>query len=219
MYEGALRGRKVTIKNAGNIERIAFELNIMCSLSHPNLRKVLAFLLLPSSTFVSVCVHFCVCLYPSQFSLACSFECWKWDGQAFVGAACPNSAAFLQILGVMLDTQVPRILLEHVSRGSVRSILDACKESNRPMVEGGSSAVWLLKLNLALGTSKGMHFLHSQTPPIIHRDLKVIKSGMTFLLLGLRLEWHSASAIIHILCRHFLVCLLVTVVGCQCRCG
>lgn len=53
------------------------------------------------------------------------------------------------------------------SRGSLFDVLRAASASQ------GASLPWARRLNMALDAAKGMLALHSHSPPIIHRDLKV----------------------------------------------
>eukprot|EP00008_Paramoeba_atlantica_P009178 CAMPEP_0201482664 /NCGR_PEP_ID=MMETSP0151_2-20130828/6929_1 /ASSEMBLY_ACC=CAM_ASM_000257 /TAXON_ID=200890 /ORGANISM="Paramoeba atlantica, Strain 621/1 / CCAP 1560/9" /LENGTH=181 /DNA_ID=CAMNT_0047865449 /DNA_START=530 /DNA_END=1075 /DNA_ORIENTATION=+ len=48
-----------------------------------------------------------------------------------------------------------------MERGNLSQVLKA--EPNLP---------WLRKLEMALDASEGMEYLHSQSPPVVHRDLK-----------------------------------------------
>eukprot|EP00048_Salpingoeca_helianthica_P011638 m.168120 g.168120 ORF g.168120 m.168120 type:complete len:1190 (+) comp15257_c0_seq2:75-3644(+) len=56
----------------------------------------------------------------------------------------------------------PFLVTEYMARGSLKAILH------------GSAAVlgWRRRLRALQDTAAGMHYLHSQTPPFIHRDLK-----------------------------------------------
>ena len=54
------------------------------------------------------------------------------------------------------------LVTEFVPRGSLRDVLD--NES--------VSLTLPLKLHLAIGAAKGLNFLHTLTPPRIHRDVK-----------------------------------------------
>jgi len=69
---------------------------------------------------------------------------------------------FLQLYGCSLTAQAIWIVSELCSLGSLRQVLD--NNSRELSVE--------IKLKLALHVAEGMDFLHTQDPPIIHRDLK-----------------------------------------------
>ena len=68
----------------------------------------------------------------------------------------------LQLFGCSLTAQAIWIVSELCSLGSLRQVLD---DRERPI----SMEV---RLNLALQVAEGMSYLHTQDPPIIHRDLK-----------------------------------------------
>jgi len=68
----------------------------------------------------------------------------------------------LQLFGCSLTAQAIWIVSELCSLGSLRQVLDD-RERTLPLVT---------RLNLALQVAEGMAYLHSQDPPIIHRDLK-----------------------------------------------
>eukprot|EP00804_Cyclotella_cryptica_P006618 CCRYP_008583-RC/>CCRYP_008583-RC protein AED:0.21 eAED:0.21 QI:408/1/1/1/0.5/0.33/3/247/1254 len=68
----------------------------------------------------------------------------------------------LQLFGCSLTAQAIWIVSELCSLGSLRQVLDD-RERTLPMD---------VRLNLALQVAEGMSYLHTQDPPIIHRDLK-----------------------------------------------
>lgn len=68
----------------------------------------------------------------------------------------------LQLFGCSLTAQAIWIVSELCSLGSLRQVLDD-RERAIPME---------VRLNLALQVAEGMAYLHTQDPPIIHRDLK-----------------------------------------------
>ncbi|KAL3815580.1 hypothetical protein ACHAXA_001559 [Cyclostephanos tholiformis] len=68
----------------------------------------------------------------------------------------------LQLFGCSLTAQAIWIVSELCSLGSLRQLLDD-RERSLPLEA---------RLNLALQVAEGMTYLHSQDPPIIHRDLK-----------------------------------------------
>ena len=74
----------------------------------------------------------------------------------------PNIVLFVGA-GPSEDTREPFLVLEYMSRGTLKDLLyntdDVCISVDR-------------KLNFATDTARGMHFLHGLNPPRIHRDLK-----------------------------------------------
>jgi len=68
----------------------------------------------------------------------------------------------LQLYGCCLTSQAIWIVSELCSLGSLRQLLDD-KDRNISIVK---------KIELAIQVAEGMTYLHSQDPPIIHRDLK-----------------------------------------------
>lgn len=55
------------------------------------------------------------------------------------------------------------IISEYCSRGSLRDVLES---------EESKNLVWPMKIRLAIGIAHGLQYLHTSTPPMIHRDLK-----------------------------------------------
>ena len=68
----------------------------------------------------------------------------------------------LQLFGCSLTAQAIWIVSELCSLGSLRQLLDN-KERDLPIT---------IRLQMALHVAEGMTYLHTQNPPIIHRDLK-----------------------------------------------
>ena len=68
----------------------------------------------------------------------------------------------LQLFGCSLTAQAIWIVSELCSLGSLRQVLDDRERAISMEV----------RLNLALQVAEGMSYLHTQDPPIIHRDLK-----------------------------------------------
>ena len=74
-------------------------------------------------------------------------------------------AHVVELHGVVLDeTDSIGLLLERAPHGSLRTLLDAS-----PAAVVGEEHV---QLRLAAGIASGMAFLHAQTPPVLHHDLK-----------------------------------------------
>lgn len=102
-----------------------------------------------------------------------------------VGMRHPNVILFMG-----LCPEPPCVVTEYCSRGSLYDLLQAAKAD--PSLAGQLD--WSRRLGLALDAAKGMLYLHSHKPPIIHRDLKVrssmrslselfLKSSFFFILL------------------------------------
>ncbi|GAB4815800.1 hypothetical protein N2152v2_002846 [Parachlorella kessleri] len=71
-----------------------------------------------------------------------------------------------QYLGVCLDP--PCLLMEYCSRKSVDAILQAAHDN--PLL--ARQLTWARLLHVAIDAAKGMLYLHSRHPAIVHRDLK-----------------------------------------------
>lgn len=84
------------------------------------------------------------------------FSVIKWLGSRL---SHPNIVLFMGVSFRELDYY---IITEYVPRGSLFDILYRHKV---PLE-------WKILHNMALDTCRGMNYLHSQVPPIIHRDLK-----------------------------------------------
>ena len=74
--------------------------------------------------------------------------------------------AIVMYLGVCLDP--PCVVTEFCARGSLSDVLKRANTS----AALAQTLDWARRLNMALDAAKGMLYLHSCTPPIIHRDLK-----------------------------------------------
>lgn len=72
----------------------------------------------------------------------------------------------VQYLGCCIDP--PALVMEYCSRRSVDKILH--EASNDP--RAARSLDWVHLLGIAADAAKGMLYLHTRSPPIIHRDLK-----------------------------------------------
>ena len=60
-------------------------------------------------------------------------------------------------------------MTEYCSRGSLTAVLRAARLD--PAAAAGLT--WSRRLGMALDAAKGMLYLHTRSPAIIHRDLKV----------------------------------------------
>ncbi|RHY04576.1 hypothetical protein DYB37_007705 [Aphanomyces astaci] len=92
----------------------------------------------------------------------------------------PNTVLFM---GVCLRDQAFCIISEYCSRGSLYDILHTTKESHlhtmhtsgdrinedKESSEGGFH--WNLRCRLALGAARGLLYLHSASPPLVHGQL------------------------------------------------
>ena len=81
----------------------------------------------------------------------------------------PNIVAFFGVV----TTPAAAIVTEYCSRGSLTAVLRAARAD--PAAAAGLT--WGRRLGMALDAAKGMLYLHSRSPPIIHRDLKVSVGG------------------------------------------
>ena len=75
----------------------------------------------------------------------------------------PNVVMYL---GVCL--QPPAVVTEYCARGSLNDVLKKCLAKPELTVQ----LDWVRRLGMALDAAKGMNYLHSSDPPVIHRDLK-----------------------------------------------
>lgn len=85
------------------------------------------------------------------------------EASIMAGLRHPNC---VQYLGCCLDP--PALVMEYCSRRSVDKIL---AEANRD-VKSSRQIDWVHLLGIATDAAKGMLYLHSRSPPIVHRDLK-----------------------------------------------
>ncbi|RLN83504.1 hypothetical protein BBO99_00002077 [Phytophthora kernoviae] len=73
----------------------------------------------------------------------------------------PNVVMFM---GVMVHPEFVGLVMELCPKGSVYSVI----HSDEVKID------WSLLLRMMVDSSRGMHFLHSSKPPILHRDLKSV---------------------------------------------
>lgn len=74
--------------------------------------------------------------------------------------------SIVMYLGVCLEP--PAVITEYCGRGSMNDVLRKAKANYSLAMQ----LDWPRRLNMALDAAKGMLYLHSCSPPIIHRDLK-----------------------------------------------
>ena len=72
----------------------------------------------------------------------------------------PNICAFMG-----MSISPPAIVTEYCAKGSLTDVLRAARRDP-------ASLPWPLRLRMAVEAAQGLHHLHCQSPPIIHRDLK-----------------------------------------------
>lgn len=75
----------------------------------------------------------------------------------------PNVVMYL---GVCL--QPPCVVTEYCARGSLNDVFKRARAT--PAL--AAQLDWGRRLNMVLDAAKGMMYLHSSEPPVIHRDLK-----------------------------------------------
>jgi len=103
--------------------------------------------------------------------------------------ACLNHSKILQLYGCSLTMQAIWIVSELCIRGSLKMVL-----SNRSLNLSMTD-----KLAICMDVADGMHYLHTRSPPIIHRDLKshnifITESPLGHLVAKIG-DWGSARAI------------------------
>lgn len=103
--------------------------------------------------------------------------------------ACLRHPKILQLYGCSLTVQAIWIVSELCSRGSLRMLLNN-KSIDLPLTT---------KLSICMDIADGMHYLHSRTPPVIHRDLKSLNIFITETAPGVLVakigDWGSARAV------------------------
>lgn len=75
-------------------------------------------------------------------------------------------------MGVVLDADFVGVVMEICPKGSVFEIIH----------ERETDLDYSLLLRMLLDSARGMNFLHSNNPPIVHRDLKVRKNLYEYLI-------------------------------------
>ncbi|KAL4443337.1 hypothetical protein ABPG75_011074 [Micractinium tetrahymenae] len=87
------------------------------------------------------------------------------DGEASLLASLrhPNCVSFIGVC-----TSPPCIITEYCGRGSLTGVLMQARED----ADLARELTWQRRLSMALNAALGMLYLHTRSPPIIHRDLK-----------------------------------------------
>ena len=81
----------------------------------------------------------------------------------------------IQFLGACLDQDL-LLLTEFAERGSLYDVLDRNKPNGRDLK-------WNISLQIMLDVARGMLYLHSRNPPIVHRDIKSLNILVWFYLI------------------------------------
>eukprot|EP00887_Chlorella_sp_A99_P000299 scaffold13.g299.t1 len=93
---------------------------------------------------------------------------WGWESDLMASLRHPNVVLYL---GLSAEPGTAALVMEYCSRGS---LLDRILQAQQDQ----SKLPWALRLNLAFGAAKGMLYLHTRSPPILHRDLKARTSSV-----------------------------------------
>ena len=84
------------------------------------------------------------------------------------GASKPGSSNGLEEGTVMM-------VMQYAENGSLKTVLQNAAQSKQPM----AVLPWAKRVRIAAEIAAGVDFLHSQTPPIVHCDLKCDNVVMT----------------------------------------
>ena len=76
---------------------------------------------------------------------------------------CPH---VVRLLGLCTDPGNYAIVMEYVENGDLKKMLLSEEREHCKIRK------WSCRINMSLDIAKEMDFLHSRSPPIIHRDLK-----------------------------------------------
>lgn len=102
---------------------------------------------------------------------------------------CLRHPKILQLYGCSLTMQAIWLVSELCLKGSLRMLLSS-KSIDLPLIK---------KLSICMDIADAMHYLHSRTPPVIHRDLKThnifiteVSPGHLVAKIG---DWGSARAV------------------------
>jgi serine/threonine protein kinase len=96
------------------------------------------------------------------------------------------------LLGHCVDGPTRALVYEFCSNGNLSQWLALCAphDHTNPPAERRPALTWLQRLEIAVGTARGLAYLHSNTPPIVHRDVKpsnlLLDSHMTAKVSGLQ---------------------------------
>jgi serine/threonine protein kinase len=87
-----------------------------------------------------------------------------------------DSATFMKEIAILSRLFHPAIVgfIGASITGSLYLVMEYCSEGNLKTYLQSHSAVttWRMKMKLARQTAEGIEYLHQQSPPIVHRDLK-----------------------------------------------
>ncbi len=87
------------------------------------------------------------------------------EAAALANITHPNIVGFE---GICL--RPPALAFEFCPRGSLYNLLHAGKRGDRPAA-GTAQLTWLKTLKILLDAASGMHYIHSQRPQLVHKDL------------------------------------------------
>ena len=117
-------------------------------------------------------------------AFACVYKA-KWEGKVVAVKKLATGVGQPMTLKTIRDFRTEAKLQRTLQHENIVSLLAVCTKPLSLIMEFvprgnlfaflGDSDVslnWLQRLRIALGTAKGMAYLHAQTPIIIHRDLK-----------------------------------------------
>ncbi|RQM27572.1 hypothetical protein B5M09_011667 [Aphanomyces astaci] len=115
------------------------------------------------------------CVYAARWketSVAVKKITLQGDTQAIVTSFGAEASVMAQLrhpnvvmfMGVMLHPEYVGLVMEICPKGSVHGVI----HSEELKID------WTLLLRMLLDSARGMNFLHSSSPPLIHRDLKSI---------------------------------------------
>jgi serine/threonine protein kinase len=129
------------------------ESGVMARMRHPNIVSFMGLCALPPCILTgdSTCPG-AVVAFPVVAFLACG---------AALALLCPAATSLLLLLPLCAPSC---LVTEYCSRGSLFELLQ--NPSAAPQL------TWAVRLSMALDAARGLLYLHSSSPPIIHRDIK-----------------------------------------------